>query len=159
MNLKYTFEKLWRIHYYLKDGEPIWHRDDGPALEYFDGGVQYWIHGKLHREDGPAIITADGLLEWYKNGEIHRDDGPAFEDPKVGLKMWYRNGILHRENGPAIERSDNVEEWFFNGKLHRLDGPASSDGEGNQEWHVDGHRIYCENNEEFLRLVKLKLFW
>ena len=33
------------------------HRLDGPAVEYEDGGYQYYRHGKLHRLDGPAIYS------------------------------------------------------------------------------------------------------
>ena len=33
--------------------------------------------GLLHREDGPAVVWRDGDLEWYQNGQRHRDVDPA----------------------------------------------------------------------------------
>jgi hypothetical protein len=45
------------------------HRADGPAIEYADGGKEWYVNGKLHREDGPAIEYADGGKEWWLNGK------------------------------------------------------------------------------------------
>jgi hypothetical protein len=36
------------------------HREDGPAIEYSDGGKAWYINDKRHREDGPAIEYSDG---------------------------------------------------------------------------------------------------
>ncbi len=33
------------------------HRELGPAVEYKDGGKEWWRNNQLHREDGPAVIT------------------------------------------------------------------------------------------------------
>jgi hypothetical protein len=54
---------------YYKGDEFIWHREDGPALEYADGDKYWWFHGKYHREDGPAIEWADGEKWWYLESE------------------------------------------------------------------------------------------
>jgi len=32
----------------------------------------------LHREDGPAVEWYNGSKEWYKNAKLHREDGPAY---------------------------------------------------------------------------------
>ena len=66
-------------------------------------------NGKLHREDGPAVEWANGGKEWYRSGKHHRDDGPAVEWAN-GYKEWWRNGKFHREDGPAIERADGSKE-------------------------------------------------
>ena len=43
-----------------------------------DDGTRFWyLNGNLHREDGPAVEWADGGYEWWLNGEPHRVDGPA----------------------------------------------------------------------------------
>jgi len=54
------------------DGSKFWynskgefHRDDGPAIEWFDGDKAWYQNGKLHREDGPAEETIDGRKYWY----------------------------------------------------------------------------------------------
>ena len=69
---------------------------------------------RLHREDGPAVEKFDGTKEWYRNGEVHRENGPAIE-LKDGTKKWYRYNNLHREDGPAIEYSDGRKRWFLYG--------------------------------------------
>ena len=47
------------------------HRDDGPAIEYWDGTKSWYINGQYHQEDGPAIEFADGTKQWWiKNRQI-----------------------------------------------------------------------------------------
>ena len=45
------------------------HREDGPAVEWWDGGKAWYLDGKLHREDGPAYQSKNGFSVWYLNGE------------------------------------------------------------------------------------------
>ena len=78
--------------FYYSDREmTILHREDGPAIEWADGGKEWLLNGKLHREDGPAIEWSCGRKEWYLNGKLHREDGPAIEWAD-GNKTWYLNG-------------------------------------------------------------------
>jgi hypothetical protein len=58
-----------------EDGNKYWHinrlyyhREDGPAIEYTNGGKHWYFNGKEHRIDGPAVIYADGDKYWYLNG-------------------------------------------------------------------------------------------
>lgn len=44
------------------------HREDGPAIEWTDGGKEWLIDGRHHREDGPAIELCDGTRRWFLNG-------------------------------------------------------------------------------------------
>jgi len=127
-----------------KQGSKFWyndrnelHREDGPAIEWFEGSKEWWINHKRHREDGPAIENSDGGKWWYINHIRHREDGPAFEHANGG-KMWYINDELHREDGPAIERADGTKVWYINGKLHREDGPAYEWADGSKEWFING---------------------
>jgi len=54
---------------YFKDRQmTIYHRHDGPAVEWFDGTKAWWVDGKRHRLDGPAIEYADGDKFWYVDG-------------------------------------------------------------------------------------------
>ncbi len=48
----------------------------------------WFKEGKFHREDGPAREFYDGINLWYKDGNVHREDGPAKEWPS-GYKEWY----------------------------------------------------------------------
>ena len=63
--------KKWRLN-------GLYHREDGPAIEWADG-IKYWyLKDKLHRIDGPAVEWANGHKDWYVNGapvtehEYHR---------------------------------------------------------------------------------------
>lgn len=69
----------------------------------------------FHREDGPAIEYANGGKFWYIEGSIHREDGPAAEFPN-GDKMWYVKNKLHREDGPAQEYADGKVVFYLNGE-------------------------------------------
>jgi hypothetical protein len=102
--------------FYRKDkAMTILHREDGPAVEGYDGDKAWYINGKRHREDGPAIEWWDGSKSWYLNGKRHREDGPAIYYTD-GHKSWHLNGKLHREDGPAIEWNDGSKAWYLNGE-------------------------------------------
>jgi len=79
----------------------------------------------------------DSYGTYYYNdlNQYYREDGPAIEETN-GDKWWYRNGQYHREDGPAIELANGSKYWYFRDK-----------------------QIICENNEEFLKLMKMKAFW
>lgn len=65
------------------------------------------MDGRLHRNDGPAVQWADGMLEWRQNGKQHRLDGPAimFAD---GSAMWWIDDHL-----VDVEPPDDSElAWF-----------------------------------------------
>ena len=55
---------------YYKDKEKtILHREDGPAVEYYDGDKDWYFNGKLHRIDGPAVEIVNGTSVWIINDE------------------------------------------------------------------------------------------
>ena len=72
------------------------HREDGPAFinpnNFGNGALEWFIDGKRHREDGPAIEYYNGNKEWFLNDELHRVDGPAIECAS-GAKGWYYHGL------------------------------------------------------------------
>jgi len=80
-------------------------------------------------------VDANGNKRWFLDGKLHREDSPAIETYN-GTKIWYRNGELHREDGSAVEYTDGSKEWFLYGK-----------------------RIICSDNEEFIKLIKMKVLW
>lgn len=57
-------------HIYYKYGK--FHREDGPALEWWDGEKAWWVNGERHRTDGPAIIWSSGGVEWWVNDQWYR---------------------------------------------------------------------------------------
>jgi hypothetical protein len=54
------------------------HRLAGPAIEWSNGGTEWWWHGERHRLNGPAIERSDGYKEWwikdkrYTESSFHR---------------------------------------------------------------------------------------
>jgi len=59
-----------------------------------DNNIYWFQNGLWHREDGPALEFADGNKVWYKNGVRHREDGPAVECSD-GYRVWWVNGIRY----------------------------------------------------------------
>jgi hypothetical protein len=99
------------------------------------GNKEWRLDGQLHRVSAPAIEYIDGSKRWYLNDELHRTDGPAVEYAN-GDKCWYLNGKPHREDGPAIEYEGGIKYWFYHGK-----------------------KLDCRTQEEFERLMQLRIFW
>jgi hypothetical protein len=68
---------------YFKDKEmTIYHRIDGPAIEWADGDKEWYVDDKLHRLDGPAIEYANGDKYWYVDGkELTKREFNAFTSP------------------------------------------------------------------------------
>ena len=64
----------------------IFHREDGPAIEFSNGEKQWYINGKLHRLDGPAIIYSNGRVNWCVNGySIMNKIVPWAEENEIDL--------------------------------------------------------------------------
>jgi hypothetical protein len=68
---------------YYKGDEFIWHREDGPAVEYADGDRYWYINGKRHREGGPAVESASGYKAWYLEDKYIEE-----EDFEEALKIY-----------------------------------------------------------------------
>ena len=62
----------------------MFHREDGPAIEYPNGEKIWWNNGKLHRIDGPAIDD-NGYKEWWINGKHLSPEKEAI------LNKWWNN--------------------------------------------------------------------
>ena len=75
-----------------------------------------------------------------------------------GTKIRYKNTLYHRVNGPCAEFKDGVKYWCFNGVFHRVDGPAIEE-RNDKVWYYQGKKIDCSTQEEFERLIKLRLLW
>jgi hypothetical protein len=63
MYTRYQIDESLTIRYYDSDG--LLHREDGPAVQYADGGAMWLIHGQCNRLDGPAIENASGYKAWF----------------------------------------------------------------------------------------------
>lgn len=77
-----------------------------------------------------------------------------------GSKRYYNSKDQHhRIGGPAIVLTGGTKVWYQNGKPHRLDGPAFEWMSRPHQWYFEGELIDCNSQEEFERLIKLKVFW
>ena len=94
-----------------------------------DGVTRYYsdeTKKDLHREDGPALTWDDGDMEWYLNGERHRTDGPAV-DWSIS-REWWVDGLRHREDGPAvvdvnvITNEEVPRQWWLKGVKYDFEG-------------------------------------
>ena len=92
----------------------VWDRNDipekytGVALSLATESTMYYKEGKLHREDGPAIEFPDGGKHWFKDGNHHRVNGPAVEYSS-GCKEWWVDDFLYM----AIRPHDTCVDFYF----------------------------------------------
>ena len=49
--------------------------------------------------------------------------------------------------------------YYLGSKLHRLDGPAVEYEDGRCMWYYQDDYIKCNTQEEFERIIKLRLLW
>jgi hypothetical protein len=86
--------------------------------KHSDGTIAYLNEaGLYHREDGPAIQFFNKTNHYYKNGDLHREDGPAIERHN-GDKYWFLNDVRHRKDGAAIELVNGYKEYWLYGKKY-----------------------------------------
>jgi hypothetical protein len=89
------------------------------------------------------------------------DEGVKTYNNENGI-YWTLNGQLHREDGPAVEWKNGHhgrQQWYINGKLHREDGPAMIRSDGREIFYLNGERIDVSCLKDFIRIVKLKVFF
>jgi len=74
--------------YYKDRAMTIYHRLDGPAIEYASGTKAWYVDGKRHRLDGPAIEWADGDKSWYVDGkQLSEEQFNALTAPTLELTL------------------------------------------------------------------------
>jgi len=54
--------------YYKDKAMTIYHRVDGPAIEWNDDTYKWYRNGKVHCMSGPAIVWPSGGTDWYVDG-------------------------------------------------------------------------------------------
>jgi len=73
-------------------------------------------------------------------------------------KCWYKNNLLHREAGLAVEYVDGYKCWYLEGKCHRVEGHTIEWTNGYKEWSYQDQRIECSSQQQFDKLIRLKIF-
>jgi len=84
----------------------------------------------------------------------YSDDLTPHWESYPNQKRWYIDGKIR-----IIEYDNGMKSYWLDRKRHREDGPAFIDNKGNEEWYLNDERIYCETQEEFEKLMKLRAFW
>ena len=56
------------------DSDSLYHRDDGPAIEWAHGSKEWYKHGKCHREDGPAVELSSGYKAYWLEDIIYSEE-------------------------------------------------------------------------------------
>lgn len=60
-------------------------------------------------------------------------------------------------NGGQVVIYDNGHKIYtLNGKHHNEDGPAEEDADGRKIWFLNGVQYFPKDNEEWLRIMKMK---
>jgi hypothetical protein len=98
------------------DSDGFLHSDDGPAIIYENGIMEYFIHGVLVCREYPRDNRGDGWARYVyfnKESRIHRDGGPAiiFWDE---TELYYDNGKRHRIDGPQVCDKNGVGDIYYN---------------------------------------------
>ncbi len=86
-----VFARVTESVRYYKNG--LYHREDGPAIEYRDTSKHWWVNGERHRLDGPAIEYCNGMKQWWYQGRCYTPEEhfelalleAKTEDEKMGL--------------------------------------------------------------------------
>lgn len=92
--LLYRIRKLTKKKPKLRPNEFLWRMDvpegfEGRCYIHHDRYYCSLINGRrLHREDGPALEFDDGGECWYHENQLHRVDGPAVIDNRGNQTYW-----------------------------------------------------------------------
>jgi hypothetical protein len=88
--------------------------ENGDLIEVRLGqyGRSYYKNGKLHREDGPAVEDFDGRKVWCKDGKDHRIDGAAMEFPGGRREYYYEGKHICSNNEAKFNRLMNLRLFW-----------------------------------------------
>ena len=107
-----------KVSYYL-NGKL--HRENGPAIEYDDGGKEYWINGIRHRIDGPAVEYVTGNKEYYINGELLTERAFIIyqnkKDENITMFSKIENLLKHQDfdsTESAVEFATKISLYYLN---------------------------------------------
>lgn len=88
------------------------HREDGPAVIWNDGGMEWWLNGKLHREDGPAIQRASNWKQWWVNGDFVHQNDEAYIKPLIIERRMAQKGYIVDLVDPELKQLPNQYDYI-----------------------------------------------
>jgi hypothetical protein len=92
-----------RVVYIKGNTGHLFHREDGPAVNYNDGHIIWYYNGLKHNLNGYAELFPDGSKYWFKHGKFHNEVGPA--------RIMYASLNYTLSSLPTIE-------FWLNGKYY-----------------------------------------
>lgn len=73
----------------------------------------YTNHYRRHREDGPAVIWPNGTLEFWLNDKPYSLNGNPTDTWVDGSKLYYgSNQMSDREGQPAYMSPNGLSIWY-----------------------------------------------
>ena len=101
----YANYKLYTLDYkFIKETSNVPTNFSG-ILQNVHGSIYWYLNNKLHREDGPAIIYWNNTKMWIRHGELHRLDGYAVEsylDDDNNNEYWILGKKYSKEQYPLL---------------------------------------------------------
>jgi len=143
------------IEYYL-NGE--FHREDGPAIIWYDGSIYYYVNGVRHREDGPAVIWDDGSKYWYINSkDITKEVNNWIKENNIpDYRLWNEaDKKLFREtfcyNVTKLERS--IEQKMKTIKINYWKEITKEVNIWIKENNIPDYRVWNESVKKLFRKI------
>jgi len=78
-----------------------------------NGDRRWYLNGLYHRVDGPAVEYANGDKWWYLNGQHHRVDGPAIELANGNTAYWINGERIPQLNNKRIYGKENLQKFLL----------------------------------------------
>ena len=89
----------WTSKYWIDEADEF-HREDGPAVEYYTGEKSWYIHGGRHRIDGPAVMLRENYMWFLDNEEYNFDDWIKALEKQYGEKHAFTMKIKWANQWP-----------------------------------------------------------
>lgn len=81
-----------------------------------NGNIKWYKDGLYHRLEGPALEYSNGDKYWIVEGELHREDGPAIEEDDLP-KGYFLNGVEYSESDYYLYKEKKKLNDHLQGKL------------------------------------------
>lgn len=102
------------------------------------------------------IYKCDSCNGWHLTSKIE----------KKMTKTWREGTATYHKTGDSLHivYDSGIESYWVDNIRHREDGyayfaPAYNGYDEIKRWYYQGEKINCETQEQFERLIKMKVFW
>jgi hypothetical protein len=105
----YDEKEIYRssdIYYYLNK---VFHRTNGPAIEYNNGDKCWYVYGDRHNDKGPATIHKTGWTFWFLNDNL--------QTLSNSTPTWFLNDKPQTLSNTATTLKHQIFQYNINEKL------------------------------------------